>query len=282
MTRRGYSFLVVALAVLFAGSEARAAGATDPETIARLQQSGRLGVTLQRGRSALQVTATGKPSHKTGTFPMMGDSDGDGRPDNPNSIQARRYTYSIPLNPRKASRPGSLGRGPIAISITGAPFFNKETHLGGDAVKSEVFDSCKGHPDQFGLYHYHQYSPCMGEGAEADGHAGLIGWSPDGYGIYSRGGGKLDRCNGHTDEGQGQDRGYHYHVTAAPPYVLGCYAGEVANARPQCEGGSGQQGGQGGQGDGPPDQNSGSRRGPPPGMGPGRRPPPFGRPPPRR
>jgi hypothetical protein len=136
-----------------------------------------------------------------------------------------------------ASSPGKTGRGPMAISITGAFFFNMETHTGADAVKTEVFDQCQGHPDQRGTYHYHQYSSCMGEQEAADGHAGLVGWSPDGYGIYGQGGDKggkaLDRCNGHTDEG----RGYHYHTTQAPPYVLGCYRGQVASARPRCEGG---------------------------------------------
>ncbi|MBT7942119.1 MAG: YHYH protein [Alphaproteobacteria bacterium] len=272
MNRRTYVFLAATLcAVSVGGSNARAAGATDPETIAVLQNSPRLGVELKRGQNSLSVTTPGTPSHKTGTFPMMGDSDGDGRADNPNSIQARRCTYSIPLKPRKASRPGKLGRGPIAISITGTFFFSKETHLGGDAVTSEVFDQCQGHPDQQGTYHYHQYSSCMGERAEADGHAGLIGWSPDGYGIYGWGGRTLDRCNGHTDGG----RGYHYHTTKTSPYVLGCYAGEVASARPRCDGGGSQrnsaQGNQGG-------SQSGSRRRPPP-FG---KPPPFGRPPPRR
>ncbi|MDA1090015.1 MAG: YHYH protein [Proteobacteria bacterium] len=212
MFRLTYYLLFLALVLAVSVGDAMAAGATAPKTIAALQKSGHLGVTLKRGDGTLSVTFSG-PSHKTGAFPMMGDSDGDGRPDTPNTIQSRTCTYSIPLRPRKAPSPGKLGRGPIAISISGTPFFSMETHLGGDAVKSEVFDQCQGHPDQRGTYHYHQYSACMGEKTAADGHAGLIGWSPDGYGIYGLGGKTLDRCNGHDDAG----RGYHYHTTSTPP-----------------------------------------------------------------
>ena len=99
-------------------------------------------------------------------------------------------------------------------------------------------DSCCGHPQQTGVYHYHKYPTCVrspfvdhpGE------HSSLIGFAWDGFPIYGpyEGDGKmaadqvgsmrLDECNGHTD----RIRGYHYHVTPGKfPYIIGGYRGEV-------------------------------------------------------
>jgi hypothetical protein len=60
-------------------------------------------------------------------------------------------------------------------------------------------------------------------------HSPLIGYAFDGFAVYGPNDTKgkpptdLDDCNGHADE----DRGYHYHVTAKFPYILGAYRGEV-------------------------------------------------------
>ncbi|HIM78105.1 MAG TPA: hypothetical protein EYM58_09060 [Rhodospirillales bacterium] len=78
MNRTAVYLLSLALAAAVTGGDTLAAGATDPETIAALQKSGRLGVTLKRVDDTLSVTTTGRPSHQTGNFPMMGDYDGDG------------------------------------------------------------------------------------------------------------------------------------------------------------------------------------------------------------
>ena len=45
-----------------------------------------------------------------------------------------------------------------------------------------MFDSCDGHPDQQGSYHYHQRPDCV---ANIDGDDKLIGVMLDGYPIYS-------------------------------------------------------------------------------------------------
>ena len=189
------------------------------------------------------VESDGIPTHETGLFPNR---------DNPNSILRQRYRFSIPLQPRIADQPTKTGMGPIGVAINGVPFYNQYNAEGGDAVLLEKFDACKGHPDQRGHYHYHQYSPCLAKD-QAGAHSSIIGYAFDGFAIYGPNGedgrppADLDECNGHTDKA----RGYHYHVTEKFPYVLGCYKGVV--------------------------EERNIRSGRPPGPPPGR--PPFGRPP---
>ena len=88
---------------------------------------------------------------------------------------------------------------------------------------SEVWlDSCCGHPQQSGVYHYHKYPNCVKSPFKDDGtqHSPVLGFAFDGfplYGPYESDGvmakdlkksAALDVCNGHIDE----IRGYHYHV----------------------------------------------------------------------
>ena len=168
------------------------------------------------------VKSDGIPNHPHGVFPNK---------DNPNSIQKQDYTFYIPLHPQPATKPTKTPFGPIGIAINGIPFYNQYNAQGGDAVKLEVFDSCCGHPDQSGRYHYHKYPVCVKSPFKdpKGEHSPLIGYAFDGYAIYGPNGedGKppidLDECNGHSDS----IRGYHYHVTAGYPYILGGYHGVV-------------------------------------------------------
>jgi hypothetical protein len=227
------------------------------------------------------VKSDGIPNHPHGVFPNK---------DNPNSIKKQDYTFYIPLHPQPAEKPTKTPFGPIGVAINGIPFYNQYNAEGGDAVKLEVFDSCCGHPDQAGRYHYHKYPVCVKSPFKdpVGQHSPLIGYAFDGYAIYGPNGedGKpptdLDECNGHYDA----VRGYHYHVTAGYPYILGGYHGVVetknfVHGPPGGMGGMPGRGLLGSQGKGP----LGSRgNGPPPGNGrgpPGGRgngPPPFGPP----
>lgn len=207
------------------------------------------------------VESDGLPTHKTATYPNR---------DNPNRILAQKYVFRIPLEPRRAAQITPLPMGPIGVAINGIPFYNPYNHRGQDAVvgpAAEVFDSCCGHPDPRGRYHYHKYPVCVRSPfkSAAGEHSPLIGFAFDGYAIHGPhdAGGKpptdLDECNGHSDD----TRGYHYHVTESFPYILGGYRGEVeaANLDGPPRGGPGGNGGPGGR--------------PPRGFGP----PPGGRPP---
>ncbi len=79
------------------------------------------------------------------------------------------------------------------------------------------FDDAGGHINVHQGYHYHAATGVSFSIAQSDGHAPLIGYALDGYGIYAlldEGGNEttdLDDCRGHYDE----VRGYHYHVDAA-------------------------------------------------------------------
>jgi len=76
------------------------------------------------------------------------------------------------------------------------------------------FDDAGGHINVHQGYHYHAATGYSTKIAQADGHAALIGYALDGYGIYEledTSGNiptNLDDLRGHTDD----TRGYHYHV----------------------------------------------------------------------
>jgi hypothetical protein len=160
------------------------------------------------------------PNHPTATYPNK---------DNPNSIVEQKITFYIPLKPVRAAKPVATPFGPIGVALNGIPFYNQYNGQGQDAVRLEVFDSCCGHPDQRGLYHYHKFPSCLKSPfpVTAGGHSPIAGFMFDGYAIYGPNGknGKppqdLDECNGHTDS----VRGYHYHATEAYPYLIGGYRG---------------------------------------------------------
>jgi len=131
--------------------------------------------------------------------------------------------------------------GQIGTAINGVVFFNPFEMEGMNAVDgySEVWlDSCCGHPQQTGVYHYHKYPSCVRSPFKDDGkeHSPIIGFAFDGFPLYgpyeseglmakdATGDRSLDVCNGHSDP----LRGFHYHVTPGRfPYIMGGYMGVV-------------------------------------------------------
>jgi hypothetical protein len=169
------------------------------------------------------VESDGIPTHKTATFPNA---------TNPNRILKQSYRFTIPRHPEKAAKSTPTPFGPIGVAVNGIPFYNPYNAQGRDAVMgpfAEVFDSCCGHPDPMGRYHYHKFPACVKSPFKesGDGHSPLIGTMFDGFALYGPRGadGKpptdLDECNGHDDAG----RGYHYHATETFPYLIGAYRG---------------------------------------------------------
>ena len=79
------------------------------------------------------------------------------------------------------------------------------------------FDDAGGHINVHQGYHYHAATGFGTQIAQDDGHAALIGYALDGFGIYALEDANgdspsdLDELRGHTDD----VRGYHYHVDAA-------------------------------------------------------------------
>ena len=195
-------------------------------------------VRLSHQRDAIVMQSQGYPNHPTADFPNSG---------NPNSIRVQEFTFRLPLKPRLATQITRLPMGPIGVALNGVVFFNPFEQGGMNAVEgySEVWlDSCCGHPQQTGVYHYHKYPTCVKSPFPDDGtrHSPVIGFAFDGFPIHGpyesegvmakdvEGSRALDACNGHSDV----DRGYHYHVTPGRfPYVIGGYRGvpEPSNNR---------------------------------------------------
>lgn len=187
----------------------------------------------------LIVQSQGYPNHPTALFPNSG---------NPNSIRVQNFTFRIPLRPVLADHITRVPMGPIGMALNGVVFFNPFEMGGLNAVEgySEVWlDSCCGHPEQRGVYHYHKYPSCVKSPFPDSGteHSPVLGFAFDGFPLYGpyeesgvqardlKGDRALDVCNGHHDP----VRGYHYHVTPGQfPYIIGGYAGvpERSNSRP--------------------------------------------------
>lgn len=187
-------------------------------------------VRLQHDQNFLIIDSQGYPNHPTAIFPNAG---------NPNSIRVQNFQFRLPLKPQRNDQITTLPMGPIGMALNGVVFFNPFEQGGMNAVAgySEVWlDSCCGHPQQTGVYHYHKYPVCVKSPFRDDGrqHSPIIGFAFDGFPIYGpwessgvqakelQGEQALDVCNGHSDS----ERGYHYHVTPGRfPYVLGGYRG---------------------------------------------------------
>jgi hypothetical protein len=203
-------------------------------------------VRLSHDARFLIIASQGYPNHPTAVFPNSR---------NPNTIRVQNFTFRLPLEPKLAGQITRLPRGPIGMALNGVVFFNPFEAEGMNAVEgySEVWlDSCCGHPQQTGVYHYHKYPSCVKTPFADDGqrHSPVIGFAFDGFPVYGpyedaglmakdlTGASTLDVCNGHQDE----SRGYHYHVTPGRfPYILGGYAGviEASNNRGLAEGRTG-------------------------------------------
>jgi YHYH protein len=192
-----------------------------------------------------EIVSNRLPQDPTGNFPISPNDDAYAFDRNPNSIRSVAATLNLPANPRLAATPSCVPMGQVGILLNGGYLFNALDANGKDAVAHEIQDSCQGHPEHRGTYHYHSITSCLNKRDRGRGHSALLGYALDGFGIYGHRleGGKiatnndLDVCHGHTHEldwdGQRTEL-YHYHATWEYPYTIGCYRGTpVKLARPQ-------------------------------------------------
>lgn len=139
--------------------------------------------------------------------------------------------WSIPLNPLMATIPVPVNnkhflRGAIALAANGIPIFNPYTNTGVDAFLDGQLDQWGGHSGRADDYHYHnapmflenQSGPITPIAFALDGFAVYGNKEPDGSAMKA-----LDANHGHW----GPDGRYHYHGTAAAPYMIGQMAGVV-------------------------------------------------------
>ncbi len=128
-------------------------------------------------------TSNDYPSHPTGHFPIARNDPAYRIDRNPNSIRRQRIHFELPANPKIAAR-ARCAPGAVGILLTGVALFNALDAPGRDAVAHETQDSCHGHPQEGGVYHYHSLTNCLNDKPDADGNSPLVGYAIDGFGIY--------------------------------------------------------------------------------------------------
>ncbi len=159
-------------------------------------------------------------------------------------VNAVSGSYKLPILPQLAITATTTTGGPIGVLISGAVFYNP---FEGDGVTYAVegnklingyafLDSCNGHPvPGSGQYHYHGTPYCITDVLDTESqHSVLIGYMLDGFPIYGPNGADgntpndLDNCNGHIEAtAEFTTASYHYHTSAARPYVPNCFSGQV-------------------------------------------------------
>jgi hypothetical protein len=188
--------------------------------------------------TARPFTTNDLPSaHTTGVFPIATTDNASQYDGNPNSISAQSISASLTASPVLRDTPQCVGGGTVAVTTTGVVLFNALDSKGRDALANEIGDSCDGHPNAGGMYHYHTLSSCISD--SLDGHSNLVGYATDGFGLYGYRGeagteltnDDLDECHGHTHsitwDGVTTSM-YHYHATREFPYTIGCFRGTAA------------------------------------------------------
>ena len=60
--------------------------------------------------------------------------------DNPNTVSAQNFQFSIPSSPSAASEESCMPMGSIGMAINGVAFYNPYTLEKTDAVVNEVYD----------------------------------------------------------------------------------------------------------------------------------------------
>ena len=139
--------------------------------------------------------------------------------------------WPIPLHPTMAANPIPVDsihfiRGAIALAANGIPIFNVHTNTGVDSYIDGQLDNFGGHCGRADDYHYHiaplhlyNYTPTSLPCAIGlDGYAVYGSTEPNGSPMQP-----LDINHGHY----GSNGVYHYHGTAAAPYMIARMAGQV-------------------------------------------------------
>jgi hypothetical protein len=186
------------------------------------------------------ITGNGLPSHGTGVYPVQRADDAYAWDPNPNRITPQNISYRMPAIPRLNAAPQCAG-GTVGFALAGGAIFNAFDAQSKDAVANEIQDSCGGHPERTGQYHYHGIPRCFAD--TASGHSALFGYAFDGFGIFgprdvdgrTLANVDLDECHGHAHEIEwdGVKRVmFHYHFTYEFPYSVSCYRGQPIRVGP--------------------------------------------------
>ena len=188
--------------------------------------------------ASVKLVTNDVPNHKSPYFGVgnaMYEMPYSGMSVNPNTITSQNYVFRVPANPAFAAAISATPLDAIGMAVNGVVMFNQYA-AGYTALTNEIvtFDAHNGHPAPHGNYHYH-----MEPSAITNNDANLVGVMLDGFPLYGRKDANgttppnLDAANGHFGATADYPNGiYHYHVTAAVPYLCGGFkgtAGTVTN-----------------------------------------------------
>ncbi len=158
----------------------------------------------------------------------------------PSYVSTLTKTIYIPVTPIKLTSPISFGGGPMSSgpSVRGIAFNGvvfdapAPANVILAAYTLAPFDDAGGHINMGAGYHYHAAMGVSKKITQTDGHAAMIGYALDGFGMYERLSAAgteytdLDASRGHSDT----IRGYHYHVDkAGANNFINSLAGAYAN-----------------------------------------------------
>ena len=173
-------------------------------------------------------------TNPTGTYPIAASDPAYEFDRNPGSIVSQTVSLSIPASPKLSTQSSCVG-GEVGISVDGPAIFSAVDATGRDAQAYELQDSCSGHPQNTGQYHFHGLSDCADNNKQ-------FGWALDGFAIWGPvdpvtgqewSNDELDECHGTTSEitlDGVKTTTYHYVANDQYPYVVGCFRG-TATAR---------------------------------------------------
>ena len=188
---------------------------------------------INTGFNKREISGNGIPvDTQTGIFPIQSSDPVYKYDKNPNTIYPHSFSLSLPENPTVLDSPICI-QGEVGIMMNGVPLFNGFDAENRDAPAHEIQDSCDGHPQVNGEYHYHSLSRCMKDIKITT----VIGYALDGFPITGPqlsnenylSTTDLDECHGMTSEilidGQKKTM-YHYVMTYDFPYSVSCFRGK--------------------------------------------------------
>ena len=188
---RSSALLLLSLASLCAHPDHNATQRTDVPLIPATEDApGPSQVSITVAGDQRVIVANGLPDHRTGEFPNA---------ENPNSVSAQSYHFTVPAQPVAKAKATILNNGPFGIAINGvlfdpgtAEYWHNDPDSGwhydakGDAF-SLGLDANNGHVQPNGGYHYHGVPIALlarltkGKPPAMT----LLGWAADGFPIYA-------------------------------------------------------------------------------------------------
>ena len=174
------------------------------------------------------ITTNDLPNHATGTFPISASDPAYAYDRNPNTITSQSLSYALSSGPSYGD--SKCMGGEAGVMLTGVALFNAFDAGGRDAGAWEIQDSCGGHPQKSGEYHYHTLSSCIKDTNVKT----VIGFALDGFPITGPQVGAnnilttadLDECHGLTSQIVLDGKtvtSYHYVMTQDFPYSVSCF-----------------------------------------------------------